>query len=508
LTIRWFATRGENARGQVLALYAIGLTTLLGFSGLALDVGLLYTSRRQLQTAADAAAIAGANALLGSQSGSYQTAAEEVASLNGFTNGQNNVTVTVGAPASPPNPSTGQYVEADISRNVPVYFLSILGYSTINISVRAVAGTVNSSNCIYALNQSAPSSISLTGNFSLTASCGLIDCSTSATALSATGNGTIQTTSTGIAGNYSGAGNVTFTPTPKTGIAPVPDPLASLAAPTVPTCSQQAVTNSGSYTVNGNNQTVTVPAAVYKSGISIGGNSNQVTFAGGLTYGNGISLNGNLGGVTFNPGSYQSGGTGNAISIAGNATTAFTSGTYSFCGPVAITGNNTVTLSPGLYYGGINITGNATVSFNPGTYVIAGGGLSVTGNSNLSGQGVTFYLTSGSGGYGPLDITGNATINLSAPTSGPLEGILFFQDRSIPNNSAASTLVGNANSTFDGAVYFPTTALTFVGNSGSSGYTFLIANSITMTGNSSTTLGSNYSSLSNGSPIKSTTLYE
>ncbi|MBV8358098.1 MAG: hypothetical protein JO189_09215, partial [Deltaproteobacteria bacterium] len=478
-TIHCRAIRGQNARGQVLVLVAISLTVLLGFAALATDVGLLYVNRRQMQSAADAAAIAGANARLGSQSGSYQSAAKQVASLNGFTDGQNNVTVTIGPPASPPNPTTGQYVEADLTRNVPVYFLSVLGYSTVKISVRAVAGTDNSQNCIYALDSSAPSAISLMGNFSVNSSCGIIDCSSSATALSATGNGTVKATATGVVGNYSASGNVTFTPTPKTGIAPVADPLASQAPPSVPTCSQQPVNNGGSYTVNGNNQNVTVPAGVYpQPGILISGNSNHVTFSGGATYGNGISLNGNLGSVTFNPGNYQSGGSGNAIAIAGNATTTFTSGTYSFCGPVAITGNNTVTLSPGLYYGGINITGNATVSFNPGTYVIAGGGLSVTGNSNLSGQGVTFYLTTGSGGYGPVNLTGNATVNLSAPTSGSLEGILFFQDRSIPNGSAASMVVGNSSSTFDGTLYFPTTGLTYLGNSSVSGYTIIVANTL------------------------------
>jgi hypothetical protein len=507
VTVYKRAILGRNTKGQVLAIAALGIVALVAFAALAIDVGLAYAAKRQMQTAADAAAIAGANALLGSSAGSYQTAAQQVASLNGFTNGQNNVTVTVGAPANPPNPSTGQYVEASITKNVPVYFLSALGYSTVNVSVQAVAGTVNSPNCIYALSSSAPSSIDLTGNFTINASCGMIDSSTSATALAATGNGTVTTTSTGVAGNYSATGNVTFTPTPKTGIAPVGDPLESVAAPTVPTCSQQAVTNAGSYSKNVIGQTFTVPAAIYSGGITIQGSSDQVTFLGSTTYGNGITLNGNNN-VTFNPGAYQSGGSGNAITFAGNDTITFNSGNYTLCGPLAISGNSTLTLSPGLYYGGINITGNAAITFNPGTYIIAGGGLSVTGNSTLSGQGVTFYLTSGSGGYGPVDITGNSTINLSAPTSGSLEGILFFQDRSIPAGSAASTLIGNASSTFNGALYFPTTGLTYAGNSAVSGYTFIIANTITMTGNSAANLGNNYSSLSNGSPVKSTTLYE
>ena len=133
----------------------------------------------------------------------------------------------------------------------------------------------------------------------------------------------------------------------------------------------------------------------------------------------------------------------------------------------------------------------------------------MTGNSTLTGNGVTFYNTSATGyAYAPINLTGNETAKLSAPTSGPLEAFLFFQDPSIAKGSAGITVVGNSSSTFDGIVYSPTTALTYVGNSSGSGYTVLIAYTITTTGNSSFTLGSNYSSLSNGSPILQSKLYE
>ena len=87
--------------------------------------------------------------------------------------------------------------------------------------------------------------------------------------------------------------------------------------------------------------------------------------------------------------------------------------------PVNITGNNTVTLQPGKYFGGIDISGNANVTFSPGTYILAGGGLTVNGNSTLKGTGVTFYNSNATGyAYAPIDLTGNETANLSAPTSG------------------------------------------------------------------------------------------
>jgi Putative Flp pilus-assembly TadE/G-like len=163
-------------------------------------------------------------------------------------------------------------------------------------------------------------------------------------------------------------------------------------------------------------------------------------------------------------------------------------------------------LYAGTYCGGITVNGNAWLNFNSGTYVLAGGGMSISANTVMSGTGVTFYNTTGTGGYGGITLNGNSTVNLSAPTSGALAGILFFQDRSIPTSGAASTLGGNSSSTFDGAVYFPTTALTFNGNSSTSGYSIVVAYQLSLVGNSS--IGDNYSSLPNGSPIKSTILAE
>ncbi len=124
----------------------------------------------------------------------------------------------------------------------------------------------------------------------------------------------------------------------------------------------------------------------------------------------------------------------------------------------------------------------------------------------MTGTGVTFYLTTGTGGYGGITLNGTSQVNFSAPTSGPLVGILFFQDRSIPIGGTASTITGNSSSTFDGALYFPTTSLSFNGNSSSGGYGIVVADKLTLSGNSS--LGSNYTSLTGGSPIKGTILAE
>src|SRR5579864_5468707 len=88
--------------GQAIPILAAAMALILGLCGLAVDVGLLYTARRTMQTAADAAAIAGATALRDAQTAS--SAARAAATLNGFTDGSNNVSVAVNNP-----PSSGTY---------------------------------------------------------------------------------------------------------------------------------------------------------------------------------------------------------------------------------------------------------------------------------------------------------------------------------------------------------------------------------------------------------------
>jgi hypothetical protein len=163
-------------------------------------------------------------------------------------------------------------------------------------------------------------------------------------------------------------------------------------------------------------------------------------------------------------------------------------------------------LYAGTYCGGITVHGNAWLHFNAGTYVLAGGGMVISANTTMTGTGTTFYNTTGTAGYGGITLNGNTTANLSAPTSGPLTGILFFQDRSVPSSGASSTITGNSGSTFDGALYFPTTTVSFGGNSSVNGYSIVVADKLTVSGNSS--IGSNYSSLTGGSPIKGTVLAE
>jgi hypothetical protein len=170
------------------------------------------------------------------------------------------------------------------------------------------------------------------------------------------------------------------------------------------------------------------------------------------------------------------------------------------------------TLYPGVYCGGITITGLAILHLQPGTYVIRGGGLNVLGGSVMTGTGVTFYLTGDSTyPYGGVNILGATVNSLVAPTSGAMEGILFFQDRNISGATAAAnpnTIVGASLARYEGTFYFPTTKLNYTINASVAAYTAIVADTININLAAVGAVNNDYSSLADGSPLKAATLAE
>ncbi|CDX20811.1 conserved hypothetical protein [Mesorhizobium sp. ORS 3324] len=139
-------------------------------------------------------------------------------------------------------------------------------------------------------------------------------------------------------------------------------------------------------------------------------------------------------------------------------------------------GKTTQTLQPGTYCSGMDLSGNVTLS--PGTYVVQGG-LKVNAGAVIQGDGVTIYMT----GSNTVSMNGNATVTLSAPTSGTYSGVLFYGDRT--GSSAQSTFNGTATSLLTGAIYFPRQQVNYLGNfSGKNGCTQVVADTIQWSGNS------------------------
>ena len=169
--------------------------------------------------------------------------------------------------------------------------------------------------------------------------------------------------------------------------------------------------------------------------------------------------------------------------------------------------NGSQTLDATTYCGGITIAGSGKVTFNSGTYILLGGGLTVTGSPTLTGNGVTFYNTGNSTwSYAPIKLAGSSSTTLSAPTTGSLAGILFFQDRSITDQSL-NTIDGSNGAIYTGALYFPKTPLRYTGTPVNNAYEIIVAWTLEFNGN--TTITNHYTLLPNGaSPIQSAELVE
>jgi hypothetical protein len=124
-----------------------------------------------------------------------------------------------------------------------------------------------------------------------------------------------------------------------------------------------------------------------------------------------------------------------------------------------------MTLQPGVYPGGISLSGNMSVTLSPGIYIMDGGGFSVTGNASVAGQGVMIFNTGGSAA-GALSLHGNGSISLTPPTSGPYKGIGFWQARDV---TQALTLGGNGSINITGVVYAPAAQVNLKGNGSADG---------------------------------------
>jgi Putative Flp pilus-assembly TadE/G-like len=418
-------TRKREA-GQALVLSAVALVALLGAMGLAIDMGVLRYDKRLQQTAADAAAIAGATNIINMSQGDgaggtgVVTAGQDAAAANGFADTAGNctqncpgsssvgyVSVTINnPPATGPHVGDSNYVEALVTAVQPTYFAKVFGVGSATVEARAVAtaqkGYNWGDNCLITLQPASASieGVNLTGNPILNApTCGIAD------------NGNFNTKGNALtvsADTFQASGDWVSKGT---------QPSDITCNPGAPACPETNVSGATD-PVAANLGTAPTPSATPYT-VNIAG-SGDPTCGGNCTYING----------TY----YISPGTFCSITIQGVA--------------------------------------SDKVVFNSGLYIIEGEdagctteSLNIPGNATISGTNVTFYFT----GSSTLNITGTPTMNLIAPTGSYCgtstdcyAGMLFWEDPTDTNTTPQ--LGGNDGSVFSGIIYFPNDQLTFFGN--------------------------------------------
>jgi Flp pilus assembly protein TadG len=131
---------GRHKRlGAVLVWFAFLLVVLLGMVGLVIDGGLLMASHRHAQNAADAAALAAAHDIMYGAGNAQGTADTYVKTHNGLSN----ATVTVNMPPTSGHHMIDGYVEVIVDDPVSTFFIHILPGVNPDQTVRAraVAGS-------------------------------------------------------------------------------------------------------------------------------------------------------------------------------------------------------------------------------------------------------------------------------------------------------------------------------------------------------------------------------
>jgi Flp pilus assembly protein TadG len=404
----------KDESGNVLVLTALCSTLLISFLALAVDIGNLYYTQRQLQTLADSAAMAGALAQSGCSANDcavITTAAVDALTEGGapsptlFKNcaatSGTGLLLTVNNPpcavASDPNNTSANYVEAVVSYTQPTFFAGIFGHHTMQISARAEAGKYVPSGGGPCLNSIGASGQTLTLNSGAKitdangSTCGMNVNSGASPAVMEDAGATVTIGSYTIHGTATNNGAL-LTPAPTTGSAIVPDPFASLTVPTVPGASSSCC--------------------------------------------NPIS-----GATTLQPGYFSSG-----LNFNGSG--------------------YTVTLNPGLYYfaNGLNIGGINFTSTSAGgvTIYIAGGQLNMNSASQMSLTAPTAAQISAS----PSDYSG---------CTSACAGMLIWQSAT---DSSAVNLDSASGSSWGGAVYLPDAQLTLNGGSYVTSYGMVVANTV------------------------------
>jgi|HubBroStandDraft_6_1064221.scaffolds.fasta_scaffold174004_1 Flp pilus assembly protein TadG len=273
-------------RGQALPLVGFSLMVLLGFGAVAVDIGYIDYQQQRMQSATDAAAIAGAQQLIKHgcpDQADATTSAQKDAQTKNFALGPNAVFTVDNPPKSTDGPYQGAKCAVYVGIKVPqttTWFLRLFDKPSLPVSTSAVALVEdNNPTSIVLLNPSATSSFN---GATINAPNSSILINGRATFSGAT----VNAKSIGYAGGVPSGGS--FTGSPPAPMLPTRDVCAEMAG-----CASMAAN----------------PPST-SSCMSTGGKIGSVTLNPGC-YSN-LDVSGSRGGaVTFNPGIYVLTGTSN-----------------------------------------------------------------------------------------------------------------------------------------------------------------------------------------------------
>ncbi len=246
--------------GGVLIYAGFALPVLLGVSALAVDVATWHAHKRAVQTAADAAAMAGAGELLRLiESSNRETSAQTEAAVDATVNGYDNTggaseadVLTINIP-----PTAGDFagntsaIEAIIRRPVRTFMAGLVYQDQAFVTSRAVAYVSGGQFCVFSLNTASPNALQISGGATMSLGCGVSVNSTASSpdeALHVTGGGCLNATVIKVAGDFSGGGCYNDAK-PYSGTQSTPNPLAGQFSPPPEAADSEPCATSGNIIV-------------------------------------------------------------------------------------------------------------------------------------------------------------------------------------------------------------------------------------------------------------------
>jgi Flp pilus assembly protein TadG len=263
MTARWLRRLLLCRQGNMALSFALLAPMLIGITGGAIDMGAFMVHKEELQTAADAAALAAAKE--GGLSGWSESSAKAVvesyidANVRTSISGEFTAWVEVDAKA--------KQVAVTLEQDHRGYFL--IGYfqGTPQIRVKSTAQASNNANiCVIGLHDSDGGTVSMDTNAMLSApDCAVYSNSVSQTGLQSLGNAKLVSDLTCSVGGFSGSSK-NFNEMPLTDCPAVSDPLSSRPAPPIGACKEKDAVYKGF--------TGTLSPGVYCGGLTIRSSSN------------------------------------------------------------------------------------------------------------------------------------------------------------------------------------------------------------------------------------------
>jgi Putative Flp pilus-assembly TadE/G-like len=146
--------------GQIVVFTAVSLVALIGIAALSLDASYMYDRRNKLYAAADAAAKSAAFAMFHDSGSDLQAFANHEVAILGFTSINSDCSATGGTsvcvyhpPVSGPMAGNSTFVEVIVrAPSTSTFFGKVLGWMSASPGARAVAGYVNSADCLIVKN--------------------------------------------------------------------------------------------------------------------------------------------------------------------------------------------------------------------------------------------------------------------------------------------------------------------------------------------------------------------